>query len=297
MRTALVSAAGMAVGQGFARLARAAEATGPATTAQAGPARAGGGPLFSFYAMDTGLRGPDVPTIEARVALLKKLGYTGIDVTFNVAQLPQYLEQLDKSGLELWATYLLLFLEDGLPADLEAGIKLLKGRRTRIELALRSKQIKPSDPAGDAKGAEMVRRTSDMAADTGPLVSVYPHRGFWTERVEDGLRLAAQVGRKNVGANFNLVHWKWVPQTRPLEALLADALPHLMTVTINGLAGDQIVPLDEGDYDVAGFMALVKKVGYRGPVGFQGYGIKGPSEGILKHTMDKWREIMGKIGG
>ena len=284
MKAAIAAVAGAA----FGRPAWAAET--PQATAAKEP------PLFPFYAMDTALRGPDVPTVEAQVALVKKLGYTGVDFGLG-PKLPQQLEQLDKQGLQLWAVYLTPSLEAGLPPNLEESVKLMKGRPTRIELAIASKQFKPSDAAGDAKAVEMLKRASDMAADTGPVISVYPHRGSWTERVDDGVRLARQAGRKNVGTNFNLVHWKWLPQTKPLEALLTEALPHLMTVTINGMAGAKIVSLDEGDYDVTEFMATVKKVGYRGPVGFQGYGIKGNSEEILSRTMKKWREILAKISG
>jgi sugar phosphate isomerase/epimerase len=284
MKAAIAAVAGAA----FGRPAWAAET--PQATAAKEP------PLFPFYAMDTALRGPDVPTVEAQVALVKKLGYTGVDFGLG-PKLPQQLEQLDKQGLQLWAVYLTPSLEAGLPPNLEESVKLMKGRPTRIELAIGSKQFKPSDAAGDAKAVEMLKRASDMAADTGPVISVYPHRGSWTERVDDGVRLARQAGRKNVGTNFNLVHWKWLPQTKSLEALLTEALPHLMTVTINGMAGAKIVSLDEGDYDVTEFMATVKKVGYRGPLGFQGYSIKGNSEEILSRTMKKWREIMAKIGG
>jgi len=299
LQTAAVSAAGIA---GLARLARAAEES--VKPAAAGAPAAKDAALFPFYAMDTGLRGPDVPTIAAKVALLKKLGYTGVDAGLSPATLPQWLEELDKAGLELWAVYVTPSLDSGLPPTLADSVKLMKGRRTRIELAMSSKQFKPSDPAGDAKAVEMLTQVSDWTADTGPVVSVYPHRGSWTERVDDGVRLAKQVGRKNVGTNFNLIHWRWLPQPKPLDALLAEALPHLMTVTINGLAAapagkgpqaDKIVPLDQGEYDVTAFMETVKKVGYRGPVGFQGFSIPGPSEEILKHTMDKWREIMAKI--
>jgi sugar phosphate isomerase/epimerase len=98
-----------------------------------------------------------------------------------------------------------------------------------------------------------------------------------------------------VGAHFNLVHWKWVPQTKSLDVLLAEAMPYLKAVTINGMAGSQIVSLAEGDFDLVAFMAAVKKAGYRGMVGLQGYGIKGPSEEHLKKSMDKWREILAAI--
>jgi sugar phosphate isomerase/epimerase len=247
--------------------------------------------------MDTGLRGADVQTLEAKVELLKKLGYRGIGYTFNPKELPQLLELLDKRQLELSAIYLTPSLESKLDPALTDSIKLLKGRSTRIELAITSKQFKPSDPAGDKLGLELLKAASDLAADSGPVVSVYPHTGYWTERVEDGKRLARQADRKNVGTHFNLVHWKWVKQERPLEELLKETLPHLFCVTINGLQGNQIVSLDQGDYDVEGFVILIQKVGYRGPVGLQAWSVQGPSAEHLERSMKKWREIMKKVDG
>jgi sugar phosphate isomerase/epimerase len=250
---------------------------------------------FSFYAMDTGLRGPDVPTLEKKVLLLKKLGFSGIGYTLNHKDLPALLDLLDREKLELSAVYTTPALEGKPDVDLPASIKLMKGRTTRIELAVTSKQYKPSDPKGDVLGAELLRHVSDLAADTGPVVSIYPHRGFWTERVDDGVRLAKLVGRKNVGTHFNLVHWKWLKQTKSLEELLREALPHLFCVTINGLKGDAIVSLVQGDFDLGGFLATLKKVGYRGRVGLQGYGVPGRSEDHLQRSMLKWRELVKNL--
>jgi len=279
MTVAAIAAAGLAKGV-------LAEEAAPA------PAKAGRWP---FYAMDTGLGGPDVPTIEAKVSLLATLGYAGVDCGLNHQTLPKWLEELDKHNLQLWAVYITPDLDAPPDPRLADSIKLMKGRKTRLEMAIGSKTLKPSDAAGDAKAAEMLRRASDMAADTGPVISVYPHRGSWTERVEDGLRLAKLVSRKNVGTNFNLVHYKWVKPNLPLEPLLTEALPHLMTVTINGLAGDKIVSLDQGDYDLAAFLATLKKVGYAGPVGLQAWSVPGPSEEHLGRSMAKWRELMTKL--
>lgn len=253
--------------------------------------------LFSFYAMDTGLRGPDVPTLEKKVQLLKKLGFAGIGYTLNHRELPALLDLLDRAKLELSAVYTTPSLEGKPDADLPASVKLLKGRATRIELAVTSKQFKPSDPKGDRLGVELLHRVSDLAADSGPMVSVYPHRGFWTERVEDGVRLARLAERKNVGTHFNLVHWKWLKQTKSLEELLKEALPHLFCVTINGLKGDAIVSLDQGDFDLGAFLATLKKVGYRGRVGLQGYGVPGRSEDHLQRSVQKWRDLLKNLEG
>lgn len=246
---------------------------------------------FPFYAMDTGLRGPDVPTLEDKVRLLHDLGYWGIDYTFNPAELPRLLDLLDRFSVQLACVYLSPLIEEPIDPHLRESIRLMKGRPTRIELALRSRTLKSSDPAGDEKALAMLRQTSDWAADAGPLVSIYPHTGLWTQRVQDGVRLASAAGRKNIGTNFNLVHWAWVKQDQPLEAVLQSAMPHLLAVSINGLNGRTIVPLDEGTYDVTAFIKLLAKLDYQSPVGLQGYGIPGKSSDALKKSMEKWREI------
>jgi len=272
-----------------------------AVAAETAPAGAGAREAaFPFYAFDNALNGGDAKTIEDKAKLLADLGYAGVSLHLDVKQLPAWLEQLDKRKLELFAIYCVPFLEEVTNSGLSQAVAMVKGRRTRIELAFRSRLLKPSDPAGDAKAIAHAKRISDWCGTSGPVASIYPHAGFWTARAEDGLRLAKAVDRKNFGTNFNLVHWKWTGSDKPLAGLLGDLKPHLLTVTINGLqsaAGqkDRIVPLDQGDFDVEAFMATLKASGYRGPVGLQCWSIQGPSRVHLQASMSKWREIRRKL--
>jgi sugar phosphate isomerase/epimerase len=253
--------------------------------------------IWPFYAFDNGLG--SVPKIEDKVKLLKDLGYVGVEPHLGHARLPQWLEALDKYGLSLNAVYTVPMLENPMDPKLPESVGRMKGRPTRIELAIRSKTYKASDPAGDEKAVDLVKRVSDLCADTGPVVSIYPHTGFWTERVEDGVRMAKKSGRKNVGTNFNLVHWHWVKQTRPVGEVLKEAAPHLFSVTVNN--GDRakrtIYPLDKGDYDLVGFMKDVKAAGYTGQVGLQCWSIKDPAEEHLARSMKRWREIRAAVLG
>jgi len=249
--------------------------------------------IWPFYAFDNGLA--TIPTIEGKVKLLKDLGYVGVEAHLGHDRLPEWLAALDKHGLTLNAVYAVPLVEAAPDPGLPESVKRMKGRATRIELAIRSRTFKkPSDPAGDQKGTDLLKHVSDLCADTGPVVSVYPHTGFWTEKVEDGVRLARRIGRKNVGTNFNLVHWHWVKQARPLGEVLKEAAPHLMSVTINNgpTKGRKIAPLDEGDYDLVGFMKLLKKVGYTGQVGLQCWSVKGASEVHLARSIKRWRQIV-----
>jgi sugar phosphate isomerase/epimerase len=254
--------------------------------------------IWPLYAFDNGLG--TVPKMEDKVKLLKDLGYAGIEYHLDVKGLPRMLDLLDAAGLVLNAVYTTPFIEDPLPAAFAQTIPMMIGRPTRIEMGLRSREVKkPSDPAGDDRGADLLKQAGDLCGDTGPVVSVYPHTGFWTERVEDGVRLARRVGRGNVGTNFNLVHWYWVKPERSVEEALREARPHLMTVTINNgdKAGRRIAGLDDGDYDLVGVMRAVKAVGYTGMVGLQCYSVPGPAEEHLKRSMAKWLELRKTVLG
>lgn len=264
----------------------------------AGRAAGNAAPHWPFYAFDNGLLG--VKGLQAKCKLLKDLGYAGLEYHMDHRELPLMLEQLDKHGLKMFAIYTVPFMEDPLDPKLAGSIKLLKGRDTRLELGIRSKRFKPSDLAGNEAAVALVKRVSDLCGDSGPVVSIYPHVGFWTERVEDGVRMAKLSGRANVGTNFNLVHWAWLKQPREMETVLREALPHLFLLTLNGLKGpantrQAIRPLDESDVDLLGFLKLLAKVGYTGPVGLQCYSIKEPAAEHLKRSMETWRAMLKQI--
>jgi sugar phosphate isomerase/epimerase len=128
-------------------------------------------------------------------------------------------------------------------------------------------------------------------------VALYPHTGFWVERVEDSIRVAKKVDRKNVGVTFNLCHWLMVDDQKNVEPLIKAAMPYLFVVTINGAdSGSKdwkglIQTLDRGSFDAGKFLKTLADCGYTGPIGFQGYGIGGDAYDNLKRTMDAWRKL------
>lgn len=291
MRTGLMTRRDFAVG-----------AASAAAVAWARPARCAAGAAsapWPLYAFGNAFGKDEIATIEENAKLLKDLGYAGIELHLNPGALPKALEALDRHGLALYGLYATPNVEDP-PADWSGWIKSIHGRPTRIELGFRSKAFKASDPAGDAQGLTWIKTVSDACGDAGPVVSVYPHAGFWTERCEDGVRLAKAVARKNVGTHFNLVHWQWVKPSRPAGQVLAEAKPHLFAVTINGLKGpaegrQAIRPLDDSDFDLAAFLAEVKRAGYAGPVGLQCYSVKEPPGEHLNRSMEAWRRMTAGV--
>jgi sugar phosphate isomerase/epimerase len=272
-------------------------------------AAAGAPPPYEFFAMDTAMvKKLGTPLERSDIELLAALGYTGVGPIASDPAAWQHLTGtliplLDQNKLKLYSVYSSARVDLGgfeIDPGIQQNLPALKGRGTIIWLPVTSKEFKPSDPAGDDMAVSAVREVADAAAKYGLSVSLYPHFGNLVERVEDAVRIADKTGRPNVGVTFNLCHWLRVDRPDSLERVLKLAMPRLSLVTINGADrngkdwGQLIQPLDRGDFDVGQLLAALQRLGYRGPIGLQGYDVANhlgiqPAEN-LRRSMTAWRE-------
>ena len=258
---------------------------------------------YPFFAMDTGLRDGVMRTPAQQAHLLKELGYAGIG--WSPAQVPEMQAALDAEGLKMFNVYVGVEISRTnhvAPAHIVKLIDQLKGRDTALWLTVTSKAFaKPCDESGDADAVGMLRDIADKTQQAGLKVSLYPHTGFWMERVQDAVRLAKKVERPNLGVTFNLCHCVKVGDESRIKELLEQAKPYLSFVTINGAdhEGDWsrlIQPLGQGSFDVAALLKTLKAIDYRGPVGLQHYGIKGDAHEMLGKSMAGWRALRDQVG-
>jgi len=259
-------------------------------------------PPNPFFAMDTIARGG--PAVV--VPLLKELGYAGLGGQAGDEIMAKALEA---EGLKYFNGYLTLSLDDAQSAlddRLRGLLDRMQGHDAALWLALQKVQkagveFAKSSPEADDIAVTKLREIADYAGPRGVRVALYPHTGMWIEHVEDAMRVAEKLNRPDVGVTFNLCHWLKVEGAdRDALPVLKAALPRLMFVTINGadngdtktLGWDRLIqPLGSGSYDVGAFMAEVRRAGFVGPVGFQGYGIKQDPREVLGRTMAAWRHF------
>lgn len=258
--------------------------------------------LNPFFAMDTATKDAEHQSAESQAAMVKELGYAGM--ACDVGATPEMLKAVEANGLKLFAVYAGASIDPNQPrydARLKDVIKSLKGRETFIWLFITGG--KPSSPDGDPRTVEIVGEIADAAAESGLRVALYPHTDFYLEGVGDAVRVAKKSDRKNVGVTFNLCHWLKVDREENMKPLMKLAMPYLYLVTINGAdSGGKdwstlIQTLDRGSFDVFKFVKTLKELGYTGPIGFQGYGIKGDAHDNLKRTMEAWRKLSTRLTG
>jgi len=270
---------------------------------------AGEGLTNEFFAMDTGTIDANHISAASQVHMVKELGYAGIAYWDGNPKrgsdgLAEMLRKLDNAGLKIYPLYFGAWLDKDKPkykAGLPDAIKTLKGREAMVWLHIMSKEYEKSSPDGDERAVEIIREVAEMADEVGVKVALYPHYGDWLERVEDAVRVAQKVNRRNVGVTFNLCHWLRVDDEENMEKVLRLAMPYLFVVTINGAdSGAEdwkrlIQPLGEGSFDNYKFLKKLKGLGYSGPVGLQAYGIGGDVHENLRRSIAAWRECSSRL--
>lgn len=246
----------------------------------------------AFFLMDTWFWLEPQLTIPEQTALMKKLGYAGLALSWGQKH-AERLAALKDAGLTTPGCYITVNIDDGYPQALKDCVEMLRGSGGRVWLALQSKARKKSDPAGDDAALAIINQCADAckAADV-PGIALYPHVGFWSEKVGDAVRLAEKAKRPDVGLQFNQYHWMTADGGRDLKPTLVAALPYLKGVSINGSgAKPSILPLSEGEYDVLPILKTLAELGYAGPISHQGYSIKGNLPERLAAAMEKWNAL------
>ncbi len=254
-----------------------------------------------FFAMDTVARGEP----EKVVPMLKELGYDGLGGAPGDAKMAAALKN---AGLRYYNGYITLSFSHAhttLDDALKQKIDAMQGHDAALWIAISkvesvSGKVVNSSGDGDEVVIRAIREIADYSSPRGVKITIYPHVNSWLERVDDAIRVADKLDRADVGVTFNLCHWlKMEGSERNPEPVLRAALPRLMFVTINGadtgdtksMGWDRLIqPLGRGTYDTAAFLKTLNTIGYKGPIGFQGYRIPGDPRSILTETMNAWRK-------
>jgi len=258
-----------------------------------------------FYAMDTCVWIWKDRTPDQVASLLKELGYDGYGHG-GTRNIPEYLEALKKHQLKMFNTYVGVDLDSGTydPAFAEVA-EQFQGTGAMLWVYVTSKKYDRLTHNGDDEAVKILRSLADMANRYGVSVALYPHTHFYVETVEEAVRIAKKVDRPNLGVTFNLCHHLKVIGEKEVESYLAQAMPYLFQVSINGadsgetknMGWDRLIQtLDAGSYDVSRLVQILHQLGYRGPIGLQGYGLKGNPKDNLTRSIKAWQEIEKSLG-
>jgi sugar phosphate isomerase/epimerase len=266
-----------------------------------------------FVVFNNGIADQQLNTPEKQVKLLKSLGYDGMEKK-GLDGFAETLAALDKHGLKMYTMYLNIDLDNKQqPYDkrLKETFRMLQGSETMPWFYITSKQYKPSSQENDSIAVPILQEIADMANEYGIKVMIYPHVNFWVDNVEDALRVAGKVNRRNLGITFNLCHYLADQGTQADKAfipLVEKAMPYLFAVSLNGAdkPTDAIMqssnlwqyfiqPLGQGNFNTFQYLNAFIARGFEGPVGLQCYSIKEEKPVHLKKSSMAWKDFERKL--
>ena len=245
--------------------------------------------------------------------ILKELGYAKAYLSVGLTNAEAWSRLLEvpaqrrRTGLGLAAVYTTvdLALIDKPPAPgahtVEEMLAVLEPGDT-LELALTVGWKKDcSDPRHDETAIAYIRSLLPLARSRGVTFSLYHHLGFWQERIEDCVRIAAKINDPALRVTFCGYHWYACDGTDLIGKLrMAAPWLHLANVcgarrvaprTFAGSLPATIEPVGDGDFPLADFTRGLREIGYTGAVGFQGYKIGGYPPLNLRRSLEAFRRI------
>jgi sugar phosphate isomerase/epimerase len=256
-----------------------------------------------FFAMDTSFRRPGL-TSNQQLDLVKELGFAGVGWTEALPeQVQASIADVEARGLKMHTIYCAASVtprgELAHSPLLPRLMEVLRGHGTIVWLHLGGRGPAFDTLTGKEPAVAKLRELSETAAANDLRIAIYPHVGEWTARFGDAVKLAKVVNHPRFGVCFNLCHCLAMGDEERIDSLLDDAKSVLFTVTINGadagVKGSQwdrlIQTLDKGTFDVGRLVKKLRQIGFTGPIGFQGYNIRGEARSILAPTMEAWRKI------
>jgi sugar phosphate isomerase/epimerase len=265
---------------------------------------------WPVYAMDTGFYSRQGSyDFDARCEMTKELG---LDATYLTlwsdaawADVPKLDFVREKHDLDVAAVYCQIDMTAP-TAERDIGrIRNLIATTTAtrsIEVALMSDKFASSDPAGDEIALAVLESLADAASGRDITLLLYPHARYWLERTADAVRLCRTMDRPNVRATFPAFHWYAVEAGIHLPETLDAVAPFLAAVNICGSSirpglfmGATFERLGEGELDAFDVLNQVRRVGYQGYIGLQGYSVQGDPYLNLRRSLEVLRDIERRI--
>jgi sugar phosphate isomerase/epimerase len=267
---------------------------------------------IDFFVFNNGIRSVDYDTPEKQAALLKSLGFDGMEKE-GLDGIDELIAGLNSSALHLYTIYVNINIDSGLAIydqRLPQVLKKINDSKTMVAINITSnnKTYHTYPDSGDSLVIAAVRQLADMAGATHTKIVLYPHMWFWLDDFITGVSLVKKIDRQNVGIIFNLPHFLAKATTRQqnhLYAVLKTAQPHLFAVSICGatpISGPQkkntetgniwdrlIQPLGEGTFDNKKLLRYLKRLDFSGPVGLQCYNIKDNPKDNLSKAITWWK--------
>lgn len=246
---------------------------------------------------DTKNRGP----VE-RAEMLNKLGITRLAYDWREKHIPTFDEEIEacrSHHIKLEAFWMYSGPNPEQDQGLQAVLDVLKRKKVKTQIWLMIGGIKGMEQMSQEEKIKAVARpvqyVVERAAALGCTVGLYNHGG-WFGEPENQLAVIDYLKKPNLGMVYNFHHAEEHIERFP--QFFPKILPHLLALNLAGLRKGnpvKVVPIGDGDAE-QGMMEVVKKSGYKGPIGIINEDTAPDAEVGLMLNMNGLQKVLKAMG-
>ncbi len=260
----------------------------------------------SFFAYNFG--GLEDMSPQEQINMLKKTGYDGISLQMekvaHVAQLSKFIELVTNTPhFKIYSVFVRYNFND--PEEDKNRWKAVVDLIGNKEIDLWFIFGKTTPDANDSLVEAILRNVVNYAASKKVKVILYPHSWCYFYSAEQSLPMVKKINHPNLTLAVHTCHELKAGNGDRLDAVVNNVKEYIGAVTIAGAAAEPdatsrrtmdrttILPLEDGVYDLAPFLKALKKINYKGPVGYINFGFDKKPEQYLLKSMKEWKRLQG----
>ena len=244
-----------------------------------------------------------------QIKLLKDNGYDGITLRMakaeHVQQYKEFAEIIDKTDdFKIYSVFVRYNFDDA-PEDQNRW-------KTVVDL-IQDKGIdlwfifgKPIEGVNDEQVEGILRNVVNYSASKNVHVTLYPHSWCYFYSAEQSLPMVKKINHPNLKLAIHTCHELKAGNEGRLDEVVYNVQDYLSFITIAGASKvtdmtskrsmdkTTIQPLEDSAYDFAPFLKALKKVNFKGPVGYINFKFEKNPKDYLPKSLEEWNRLKNK---
>ena len=247
-------------------------------------------------------------TPKEQIAYLHTMGYNGISLRMakaeHVDDMPAFLSEAALyPDFNIYSAFVRYNFQDD---------EVDKNRWREVVDLIEDKDIalwfifgRPKEGVDEQQVEDILREVVAYATKKNVPVTLYPHDKCFYYTAEQALPVVKRISHPNLKLALHLCHEMKAGNVNRLDEVVSNVHEYISFVTLSGT--DKVVdrstprsvdrstikPLNKGNFDIYKVIEPLKKVGYKGPVGFINFNIDKdyPMDDYLLESLNKWKEL------
>jgi len=257
-----------------------------------------------FFAYNFG--GLEKKPPQEQINVLKDAGYDGISLRMakkeHVEQLKEFVDLADKTdNFKIYSVFV-RYNFDQSQEDRERWkevVDLIQNKEIDLWFIFGKKETDVNDEQVEG----ILRNVVTYAASKKVPVTLYPHSWCYFYTAEQSLPMVKKINHPNLKLAIHTCHELKAGNSDRMDEVVENVKEYLSFVTVAGAAKEvdmsthrtmdktTIQPLEDGVYDYATFFTALKKINYRGPVGYINFGFEKEPEDYLPKSLEEWEKL------